>query len=91
MHLKNIIHRDIKPENIFIGEDDIFKLGDFGIAKQGNVGTTFAGTPLYMAPDVWLRNSYSLKADIWSLGCTIYEMVALKPPFMGEEENALRE
>lgn len=91
MHNKNCIHRDIKPENIFIGSDGILKLGDFGIAKQSHIGTTFAGTPIYMSPEVWLRSNYSQKADIWSLGCTIYEMVQLRPPYPGSEEMELRE
>lgn len=42
-----------------------------------------------MAPEVWVRDNYSLKADVWSLGCTIYELVQFFPPFMAKDEKAL--
>jgi serine/threonine protein kinase len=42
---------------------------------------TMTGTPLYMAPEIWHNQPYRTAADIWSLGCTIYQMAALKPPF----------
>jgi len=52
-----------------------FKLGDFGTAKRTtNLMTTFAGTPVYMAPEVVRRAPYNEKSDIWSLGHMLYEM-----------------
>jgi NIMA (never in mitosis gene a)-related kinase len=50
------------------------------VTNQG-MNSTQTGTPYYASPEVWRDESYSLKSDIWSLGCVIYEMLALKPPF----------
>lgn len=43
---------------------------------------TVIGTPFYMAPEIWQKRTYSYAADIWSLGCTIYELAALRPPIL---------
>ncbi|CAI8509536.1 unnamed protein product [Hanseniaspora opuntiae] len=85
-----IIHRDIKPGNIFLkkqpntGDFDI-KLGDFGLAKtlksKNHFATTYVGTPYYMSPELLKDKPYSPLSDIWSLGCVIYEMCNLFPPF----------
>lgn len=76
IHNKNIMHRDIKSQNMFINHKNMLKVGDFGTSRtvdQANFLTTFIGTPLYLAPEV-VDMSYNLKADIWSLGVTLYEM-----------------
>ena len=78
MHKKKILHRDIKPMNIFIGKGDIVKIGDLGIAKilKNNVSAqTQIGTPHYMAPEIWRGKPYTYSADVWALGCLLYEMM----------------
>lgn len=87
---KNLIHRDIKPANIFISDNGDFKLGDFGISKamDGSDGAyTRTGTPMYMAPEVYLGKAYGKKADIYSLGLVLYgylnggRLPFVEPPF----------
>ena len=50
---------------------------------------TQTGTPYYASPEVWKDEPYSYKSDIWSLGCVIYEMLSLKPPFNAKDMNQL--
>ncbi|TNJ27346.1 Kinase, NEK [Giardia muris] len=72
-----IIHRDVKPENILVDIDEKVVFSDFGLSRalEGSRTTTsIAGTPSYLAPEVAKREAYTEKADIWSLGCTIYEI-----------------
>ncbi|KAI2470113.1 kinase-like protein [Annulohypoxylon bovei var. microspora] len=79
-----ILHRDLKPENIFLGEDNSVKLGDFGLSKMiqsHDFASTYVGTPFYMSPEICAAERYTLKSDIWSLGCIIYELCAREPPF----------
>ncbi|KAF8954141.1 kinase-like domain-containing protein [Flammula alnicola] len=79
-----ILHRDLKPDNVFLDENNIVKLGDFGLSKalaQASFANTYVGTPYYMSPELMQEKAYDSKSDIWSLGCLIYELCALKPPF----------
>ncbi|KAG2386004.1 hypothetical protein C9374_003153 [Naegleria lovaniensis] len=77
----NIIHRDIKPSNIFIKsmKDDKIHvvLADFGLAKgnQGSEALSYAGTPLYMSPEIGLGGKYYANTDVYSLGVTIYQIM----------------
>ncbi|KAI1099581.1 kinase-like protein [Jackrogersella minutella] len=79
-----ILHRDLKPENIFLGDENSVKLGDFGLSKMiqsHDFASTYVGTPYYMSPEICAAERYTLKSDIWSLGCIIYELCARTPPF----------
>ncbi|KAG9247432.1 kinase-like domain-containing protein [Calycina marina] len=79
-----ILHRDLKPENVFLGEDNSVKLGDFGLSKimqSHDFASTYVGTPFYMSPEICAAERYTLKSDIWSLGCIIYELCSREPPF----------
>ena len=80
-----ILHRDIKPSNIFIDQENNIKLGDFGLSRILNKDISFAvsrvGTPYYMSPEQIENIKYNEKSDIWSLGCFLYELVTLHPPF----------
>ena len=83
LHSKNIVHRDLKLDNIFINNDYSLKIGDFGFAKllqMGDILSSFKGTPVNMAPEIFKikkneLNSYDKKCDVWSLGTILYEMV----------------
>jgi len=75
---KGIIHRDIKDENIFVNEDGVFKLGDFGISRElsadGKAGTR-TGTPIYMAPEIYNGEEYNAAVDIYSMGIVLYKLL----------------
>lgn len=89
LHNQNIMHRDIKSANVFLTKCGLIKLGDFGLSRQyasdvaHDVGMTFVGTPYYVAPELWQQQSYSAKADMWSLGVLMYELMAMRKPFTG--------
>ena len=88
---KNIVHRDIKPQNILI-HDNTIKICDFGFAKtfkDNDLINTFCGSPLYMAPEILKYSEYSEKADIWSLGVIIYEIITKQHPYPSENKFEL--
>ena len=83
LHDLRICHRDIKCANMFLSKGNI-KIGDLNVSKIVKVGLLYTqtGTPYYASPEVWKDRPYDVKSDIWSLGCVLYEMCALHPPFM---------
>ena len=84
LHDMKIMHRDIKSANIFMNKDGTCKLGDMNVSKSADkngLNYTQTGTPYYASPEVWRDEPYDFKSDIWSLGCVLYEMITLKPPF----------
>jgi NIMA (never in mitosis gene a)-related kinase len=93
IHQKKVLHRDIKSQNVFMTQTGIVKLGDFGVAKvlENTMAKaqTQIGTPFYLSPEICRGESYEHKSDIWSLGCLLYEMIAMKVPFAGSNLPAL--
>ena len=91
LHDLNILHRDIKSANVFLFEGGICKLGDLNVSKvaRKGLGYTQTGTPYYASPEVWEEQPYDSKSDIWSLGCVIYEMATLRPPFQAQSMEEL--
>lgn len=88
IHENKIIHRDLKTQNIFLTKNGDIKIGDFGVcrllSKSDELASTSIGTPYYIAPEVCRGELYDYKADVWSLGCIIYELCSLKRPFEGD-------
>ena len=91
-----LIHRDIKPGNILFGRGDIPKLADFGLAAGARSALgqqdEIWGTPYYVSPERLLREPEDIRSDIYSLGATLYQAIAGRPPFEAEtaEEVARR-
>lgn len=92
-HSQNIIHRDIKDDNIFVGADNTYKLGDFGVSKLLNDRSraeSMKGTPNYIAPEVYLgKEKYDNTVDLYSLGIVLYRLLnKLRFPFLPDYPNS---
>ncbi|XP_061818279.1 serine/threonine-protein kinase 36 isoform X1 [Nerophis lumbriciformis] len=85
LHSRRILHRDMKPQNILFDKNGVVKLCDFGFARAMSVSTmvltSIKGTPLYMSPELVAEKPYDHTADLWSLGCILYELHTGAPPF----------
>ena len=91
LHDFKILHRDIKSANVFLFKGGICKLGDLNVSKvaRKGLGYTQTGTPYYASPEVWEEKPYDSKSDVWSLGCVMYEMITLRPPFQAKSMEEL--
>jgi hypothetical protein len=95
LHEQGLIHRDVKPQNLIVTPEGTVKLLDFGLARvmwdaQPGAALTQAdvllGTPTYMAPEqAFSPRTADIRADVYSLGCTLYQLLAGQPPFVREE------
>jgi serine/threonine-protein kinase len=95
-HQQGIIHRDLKPANILINEQGLLKIVDFGVAAAAKSGDTqltktgyVIGSPKYMAPEQILGKKVDERADIYSLGVILYEMLAGSPPYSRGDHMAV--
>ncbi|XP_075685311.1 mitogen-activated protein kinase kinase kinase 19 [Rhinoderma darwinii] len=98
LHKNRVVHRDIKGNNVMLMSNGVIKLIDFGCAKRlnglsingthGEMLQSMHGTPYWMAPEVISESGHGEKSDIWSIGCTVFEMATGKPPLAHMERMA---
>jgi serine/threonine-protein kinase len=94
-HERGIVHRDVKPSNVFLTPSDAAKIGDFGIARLERpdatltlTGQTF-GSPPYMSPEQATGGKVDARADLYSLGCVLFQMLVGRRPFSGDDAVSL--
>ncbi|XP_076836930.1 serine/threonine-protein kinase ULK1 isoform X2 [Brachyhypopomus gauderio] len=102
LQAKGIIHRDLKPQNILLSHPagrksqsntTCIKIADFGFARhlQNNMmAATLCGSPMYMAPEVIMSQTYDAKADLWSIGTIVFQCLTGKAPFQASSPQDLR-
>lgn len=97
-HENNFIHRDIKPANIMLAADGAAKILDLGLSKNivdddayNTIAGVAVGTPHYMSPEQACAKAVDGRADIYSMGATLYHLVCGRPPFLGTERSVIIE
>jgi serine/threonine protein kinase len=92
LHNKGIMHRDLKLENIMVDEDGYLKLIDYGLAKnvsEGQLATSYCGTPEYIAPEMVDGTGHDFSVDWWAVGVLVYEMLIGVTPFFNRNKQVL--
>jgi len=86
LHSKRILHRDLKCMNVLLNSENKVKLADLGVSKllDNSKVTSQVGTPLYLSPEIVQNKPYDFKADSWAIGCILYNLASLQPPFSGD-------
>ncbi|BDS50572.1 Stk1 family PASTA domain-containing Ser/Thr kinase [Rhodoluna lacicola] len=87
-HRAGILHRDLKPENVLLADDGRIKLGDFGLARDidNNTATgSLVGTVAYLSPELVMRGTADARSDVYAAGIMLFEMLAGRQPFEGEQ------
>jgi serine/threonine protein kinase len=96
LHENHIIHRDIKGGNILLDTNGVVKLADFGCSTAlDQLGETIntkqiAGSPYFMAPEVFAQSNYGRRGDVWAVGCTVIQMISGKPPWRDRSVNLVQ-
>jgi eukaryotic-like serine/threonine-protein kinase len=92
-HDKGVVHRDIKPANVMIDRESVVRILDFGIARVEDSSLTMAGatlgTPSYMSPEQIEGRPVNRRADVFSLGVVMYEVLSGRPPFRGDTAHQI--
>jgi serine/threonine protein kinase len=90
-HAQGVVHRDLKPSNLLVAADGTIKVADFGLAHLAGAARALTktgdrlGTPLYMSPEQLTGRRVDARTDVYSLGATLYETLASRPPFDGDD------
>jgi tetratricopeptide (TPR) repeat protein len=83
VHNRGLVHRDIKPTNVLVRDDGTIKLVDFGLVGTGSDAEYVMGTPAYLAPEIVRRETTDHRADLYSLGILLYQLLYRRLPFSG--------
>jgi serine/threonine-protein kinase len=91
LHRQGLVHRDIKPENVILANDGRIKLTDFGLARpsRAQAGGPLLGTAAYLAPELLSGAAADARADVYSVGIVLYELLVGAKPFEAEDSNRL--
>lgn len=87
-HERGVPHRDVSPDNVLVQADGTSKLSDFGVVVHAEEPGVPAGTPAYMAPELWTQERAGPPADVYAAACVLFEAVRGRPPYRAEKDGA---